>query len=53
MIPEKSLFQECLLYWLTSLLAMRSLPVRGPTIINRKVPLEDLPVLKLAFPKAS
>ena len=30
---------------------MRPLPVRGPTIINRKVPLEDLPVPKLAFPK--
>jgi integrase len=28
--------QECLLYWLTSWLTMRPLPVRGPTIVHRK-----------------
>jgi hypothetical protein len=38
--PVLRFFQECLLYWSTSLLTLRSVRCEGPTIVNRKVPLE-------------
>jgi hypothetical protein len=55
-IPEKSLFQECLVAWPTSLLTMRSLGSQSPRLENRKVPpgkfLREAPLVpELPFPK--